>query len=68
MDNYIIRIYRHEKGSARKIVGTEEEVGLKGKKAFTHYDELWDILNPGAGKDVLVETKERRRGKRAVNR
>jgi hypothetical protein len=22
-----------------------EEVGRKGKKAFTHYDELWEILN-----------------------
>jgi hypothetical protein len=21
-----------------------EEVGVKGKKAFTNYDELWDIL------------------------
>lgn len=22
-----------------------EEVGVKGRKAFTNYDELWDILN-----------------------
>jgi hypothetical protein len=25
-------------------VGVVEEVGVKGKKAFTNYDELWDIL------------------------
>jgi hypothetical protein len=25
-------------------VGVVEEVGLKGKKAFTNYDELWEIL------------------------
>jgi hypothetical protein len=22
-----------------------EEVGVKGRKAFTNYDELWEILN-----------------------
>jgi len=26
-------------------VGVVEEVGIKEKKAFTNYDELWDILN-----------------------
>jgi hypothetical protein len=26
-------------------VGIVEEVGRKGKKAFTHYDELWEILS-----------------------
>jgi len=25
-------------------VGVVEEVGVKGKKAFTNYDELWEIL------------------------
>jgi len=25
-------------------VGVVEEVGIKGKKAFSNYDELWDIL------------------------
>jgi hypothetical protein len=25
-------------------VGVVEEVGVKGKKAFSNYDELWDIL------------------------
>jgi len=26
-------------------MGVVEEVGAKGKKAFTNYDELWEILN-----------------------
>jgi hypothetical protein len=26
-------------------MGVVEEVGAKGKKAFTNYDELWGILN-----------------------
>jgi len=26
-------------------MGVVEEVGIKGKKAFNHYGELWDILN-----------------------
>jgi hypothetical protein len=25
-------------------VGIVEEIGTKGKKTFTNYDELWDIL------------------------
>jgi hypothetical protein len=25
-------------------VGVVEEIGVKGKKAFTNYDELWEIL------------------------
>jgi predicted amidophosphoribosyltransferase len=45
MDNYIIRIYRYEKNNPDKLVGTVEHVGLDGKRAFTHVDELWEILN-----------------------
>jgi hypothetical protein len=26
-------------------VGVIEEIGVKGKKAFTNYDELWEILH-----------------------
>jgi len=43
--NYIIRIYRFEKDKPRSLIGLVEEVGIKGKKAFNTYDELWDILN-----------------------
>lgn len=55
MENYIIRIYRQDRKKPRLLVGTIEEVGQEGKKAFTNYDELWDILNPPAGKDIYVE-------------
>ncbi len=43
--DYIVRIYRHEKDRPRSIVGTVEEVGTEGKRAFTNLDELWEILN-----------------------
>jgi len=26
-----------------------EETGVKGRKAFTGYDELWEILNTDSG-------------------
>jgi len=42
--NYIVRIYRLDKKNPRHLVGVVEEVGVKGKKAFANYDELWDIL------------------------
>jgi hypothetical protein len=42
--NYIVRIYRLDKKNPRRLVGVVEEVGVKGKKAFTNYDELWDII------------------------
>jgi len=43
--DYIIRIYRFEKNKPQSLVGVVEEVGIKGKKAFNTYDELWQILN-----------------------
>ena len=42
--NYVVRVYRFEKDNPRTLIGVVEEVGVKGKKAFTNYDELWDIL------------------------
>ena len=45
MKKYIVSIYRGEKDSPRSLVGIVEEVGIKGKKAFTDYDELWEIIN-----------------------
>jgi hypothetical protein len=44
MKSYVVRVYRLEKGKRRAIVGTVEDVGVKGKKAFSDIDELWDIL------------------------
>jgi hypothetical protein len=42
---YIIHVYRFKKNNPRALVGVIEEVGAKGKKAFTNYDELWEILS-----------------------
>ena len=47
--NYIVRVYRFEKKKAGGLVGVVEEVGLKGKKAFTNLSELWDILSSSKG-------------------
>lgn len=43
--SYIIHVYRFKKNNPRALVGVVEEVGAKGKKAFTNYDEFWEILN-----------------------
>ena len=52
MNCYIVRIYRQEAKHPRKFVGVVEEVGAEGKRAFTNYDELWEILKPAK---VIVE-------------
>lgn len=56
--DYIVRIYRSNKNNSRHLVGVVEEVGLKGKKAFTNYDELWEILN------ITKSVKSRVQGKK----
>jgi hypothetical protein len=45
VENYIVRIYRFKEDMPKHLVGVVEEVGVKGKKAFNTYDELWEILN-----------------------
>ena len=42
--DYIVRIYRFGKKNPHHLVGVVEEIGVKGKKAFTNYDELWEIV------------------------
>jgi hypothetical protein len=50
---YIVRVYRFARDNPRRLVGVVEEVGRKGKKAFTGYQELWEILNlPGRSKST----------------
>jgi hypothetical protein len=43
--SYIVRIYRFQVNKPHALLGVVEEVGKKGQKAFTHYDELWEIFN-----------------------
>ena len=43
--SYIIHIYRFRKNNPRALVGVVEEIGSSGKKAFTNYDELWEIIS-----------------------
>ncbi len=57
--SYLIRIYRFERDKPWSLVGLVEETGIKGKKAFTNYDELWDILNnPKGGKSPKKERSQ----------
>ena len=60
--SYIVRVYRHKKNSSGMIVGTVEKIDEKRKAAFTTVDELWEILNGGAGnglnKDFAGEAVE----------
>ena len=52
VDSYIVRIYRREKDNPRMLVGLIEEIGSKGKKGFTSFDDLWEILNQRADTDM----------------
>ncbi len=63
---YIIRVYRFARDNPRRLVGVVEEAGKKGKKAFTGYQELWEILNwPGRSKSTKSSKRRvRRRGNR----
>lgn len=55
---YIVRIYRLKKGKPRGILGVVEQVGVKGRRAFTDCDELWEILT--SSKSVRTHQKERK--------
>ncbi len=44
LTTFIVRFYGFVKNRPHRLVGVVEEVGVKGRKAFTNYDELWDIL------------------------
>lgn len=68
MDSFIVRIYRYEKNRPQRLMGIVEKVGVDGKRAFTQYDELWEILNPPAGKDVFIEEHKIRRRKKPGKR
>ncbi len=47
MENYILRIYRFEKNNPKSLVGIVESVDgdKRDKRAFTCFDDLWDIIN-----------------------
>lgn len=63
MENYIVRIYRHEKGKPQRLMGIVEQVGEEGKRAFTQYDELWEILNAPPGRAGKATATKAGRGK-----
>jgi hypothetical protein len=59
LKNYILRIYQYKKNNPGRFVGLVEEPQRKGKKAFTTFSELWEILNSGS-KRSIGETKKKK--------
>jgi hypothetical protein len=67
MKTLIVRICRLEKENPFKLVGVVEEVGVKGRKGFIDYDELWEILKSSTF--TFSPRRQERRGKRkTINR
>jgi len=60
LTTYIVRIYKFRKNHPRNLVGVVEEVGVKGRKAFTNYEEFWEILI--SSKSITLKQKKRERG------
>ena len=58
-NNYIVRIYRINRKNSGNLVGLVEEVGVKEKKPFTNFQELWDILSHP--KRASVKEKKKRK-------
>ena len=52
MKNFIVRIYRCEENRPDHYVGVVENVTSEEKHAFSNYDELWSILNPGGTSEL----------------
>ena len=63
MQSYIVRIYRKGKNA---LLGVVEEPGAKVKRAFTGYDELWEILNAHRGSHLTVRKLGHRKRTRTI--
>jgi len=66
MNTWIVRIYRYAKDDRGKLVGLVEEVGVKGRRGFANYDELWEILNNDRQNNVSRTKKANDRTRRRV--
>jgi hypothetical protein len=64
MEDFIVRIYRFERGNPRSIVGLVEKVGRSGRKGFTNLDELWEILNSSMAVKVHRRVQKNRKGEK----
>ncbi len=56
---YIVRVYRFAGNNPHRLVGVVEEVGRKEKRAFTGYQELWEILNAAGRSKSMISSKRR---------
>ena len=60
METYIVRIYRLQQDNPRHLVGIVESVEGegRGKRAFTNFDDLWEILNSHMSETILSQQGE----------
>ena len=63
MRSFIARIYRFHEKKPRMLVGVVEEVGVKGRKAFTNVDELWEIFTTVENNAKKIEKSRNTRKK-----
>jgi hypothetical protein len=59
MKTYIVRIYRFEEQRPLNLVGVLEEVGVEGRKAFSNFGELSNLL-----KASLFPSSQKKRKKK----
>jgi hypothetical protein len=58
MKVYIVRVYREYEGTGSEFVGVVEQVGSRGKSAFTTFEKLCEILNPASPKSCGEKLSE----------
>jgi hypothetical protein len=63
MNTYIVRVYQKGNCIHNRLLGIVEKVGAAEKKAFTDFEDLWEILNPKQDKpDKKKKAKQTPKG------
>jgi len=58
MQSYIVRIYRRGRNTLLGMVETSDD---RTRRAFTDYDELWEILNSSRGEYLKARSGHSRK-------
>ena len=67
MDNYVVRIYRRNRGNPQNLVGIVEIVANQEEKPFANFEELQSILST-VEKVSFVKRKIPCRGNNSVKK
>ena len=59
MNTYIVRVYQRGNCNRNRLLGIVEKVGAAGKKAFTDFEELREILTRQQEKPVNKKRGQR---------